>query len=264
MSSSPPFPLPLTTLGVPKPAPTHTHPKSSFLPLPFVPEQLAKSKAWVRKEEGGIQPPRCTACGRAPSGSRTHPRGLTLSFWKEWRKLPPSSPSSLGVPGGLLMPLMLFGEFCRRRSGEAVSRSLHPQSTTGQGRGPAGPAPVPTQGPVREEGSRSCPAAHLLLEVHLCLLTLWRGDKRRKALLKAHPQPRLPPAPLLPSTFPPGSGSRGGSRGAHLRIRSCDGAPCRPCRPWGRQSQGPSGTADEKTTPTSTQKQYRGGHSGSG
>lgn len=42
---------------------------------------------------------------------------LTLSFWKEWRKLPPSSPSSLGVPGGLLMPLMLFGEFCGGQEG---------------------------------------------------------------------------------------------------------------------------------------------------
>lgn len=42
---------------------------------------------------------------------------LTLSFWKEWRKFPPSSPSSRGVPGGLLMPLMLLGEFCRERRG---------------------------------------------------------------------------------------------------------------------------------------------------
>lgn len=36
---------------------------------------------------------------------------LTFSLWKEWRKFPLSSPSSLGVPGGLLMPLKLFGEF---------------------------------------------------------------------------------------------------------------------------------------------------------
>lgn len=42
---------------------------------------------------------------------------LTLSFWKEWRKFPPSSPSSRGVPGGLLMPLMLLGEFCRESRG---------------------------------------------------------------------------------------------------------------------------------------------------
>jgi len=34
--------------------------------------------------------------------------------------------------------------------------------------------------------------------------------------------------------------------GAHLTIRSCDGAPCRPCRPSGRRSRGPSGTAEEK------------------
>lgn len=40
---------------------------------------------------------------------------LTFSLWKEWRKFPLSSPSSLGVPGGLLMPLKLFGEFWRRR-----------------------------------------------------------------------------------------------------------------------------------------------------
>lgn len=56
-----------------------------------------------------------------PRGLSHHPQAgthsLTLSFWKEWRKLPPSSPSSLGVPGGLLMPLMLFGEFCGRWRG---------------------------------------------------------------------------------------------------------------------------------------------------
>lgn len=38
---------------------------------------------------------------------------LTFSLWNEWRKFPLSSPSSLGVPGGLLMPLKLFGEFWR-------------------------------------------------------------------------------------------------------------------------------------------------------
>lgn len=38
---------------------------------------------------------------------------LTFSLWKECRKFPLSSPSSLGVPGGLLMPLKLFGEFWR-------------------------------------------------------------------------------------------------------------------------------------------------------
>lgn len=43
----------------------------------------------------------------------------------------------------------------------------------------------------------------------------------------------------LPEPQPPRAG-------AHLTIRSCDGAPCRPCRPWGRQSRGPSGTAEEK------------------
>lgn len=40
---------------------------------------------------------------------------LTFSLWKEWRKFPLSSPSSLGVPGGLLMPLKLFGEFWKQR-----------------------------------------------------------------------------------------------------------------------------------------------------
>lgn len=39
---------------------------------------------------------------------------LTFSLWKEWRKFPLSSPSSLGVPGGLLMPLKLFGEFWKQ------------------------------------------------------------------------------------------------------------------------------------------------------
>lgn len=52
---------------------------------------------------------------------------LTLSFWKEWRKFPPSSPSSRGVPGGLLMPLMLLGEFCREsRGGEPWAPSNLP------------------------------------------------------------------------------------------------------------------------------------------
>lgn len=51
--------------------------------------------------------------------------GLTLSFWKEWRKFPPSSPSSRGVPGGLLMPLMLLGEFCgERKVGESTLQKL--------------------------------------------------------------------------------------------------------------------------------------------
>lgn len=36
---------------------------------------------------------------------------LTLSLWKGLRKLPPISPSSRGVPGGLFMPAMLLGEF---------------------------------------------------------------------------------------------------------------------------------------------------------
>lgn len=36
---------------------------------------------------------------------------LTLSLWKGFRKFPPISLSSLGVPGWLLM-LMLLGEFC--------------------------------------------------------------------------------------------------------------------------------------------------------
>lgn len=54
---------------------------------------------------------------------------LTLSFWKEWRKFPPSSPSSRGVPGGLLMPLMLLGEFCRESiRGEPQAASNLPPS----------------------------------------------------------------------------------------------------------------------------------------
>lgn len=58
---------------------------------------------------------------------------LTLSFWKEWRKLPPSSPSSLGVPGGLLMPLMLFGEFCGKWRGGGERVPTTPQNATGAG-----------------------------------------------------------------------------------------------------------------------------------
>lgn len=56
----------------------------------------------------------------------------------------------------------------------------------------------------------------------------------------------------LPSTNPTQQDSHGGSlrrgAGAHLTIHSCDGAPCHPCHPWGRRSQGPSGTAEGKAT----------------
>lgn len=38
---------------------------------------------------------------------------LTLSLWKGFKKFPPISPSSLGVPGWLLR-LILLGEFCKQ------------------------------------------------------------------------------------------------------------------------------------------------------
>lgn len=51
---------------------------------------------------------------KSPTGRSWQKLILTFSLWKEWRKFPLSSPSSLGVPGGLLMPLKLFGEFWRQ------------------------------------------------------------------------------------------------------------------------------------------------------
>lgn len=97
---------------------------------------------------------------------------LTLSFWKEWRKFPPSSPSSRGVPGGLLMPLMLLGEFCReRRGGEPVDPQSLPRQTRKKAfrwRGLGDGAGWGRVGTVREE----TPNTHSLLEVHLCHLTL--------------------------------------------------------------------------------------------
>lgn len=48
-------------------------------------------------------------------------RGLTFSLWKECRKFPPNSSPSLGVPGGLLMPLRWFGEFCEE-AGKRLSK----------------------------------------------------------------------------------------------------------------------------------------------
>lgn len=40
---------------------------------------------------------------------------LTLSLWNGFKKLPAISPSSRGVPGGLFIPVMLFGEFQKSR-----------------------------------------------------------------------------------------------------------------------------------------------------
>lgn len=134
----------------------------------------------------------------------------------------------------------------------------------------------------QEKGDpHTCFAAHLLLEVHLCLLTLCRGTHKRTALLSMQQQPPCPPI-LLPLDTPPsqmlcfehcselsadlGTGQALGCSarvpgeqrrretpratapltGTHLTIHSCDGAPYRPCRPWDHQSQGPSGTAEEK------------------
>lgn len=93
-------------------------------------------------EDPSLHPPATREPSPRPQEALTH--SLTLSFWKEWRKLPPSSPSSLGVPGGLLMPLMLFGEFCRRWGGEAVSRSpALPKTPWGQDAALPAPATSP-------------------------------------------------------------------------------------------------------------------------
>lgn len=124
---------PLPSLGKLHPAEDPSSHPSAYSSSPLsVLEQLTHSTTQVQKTpHHQAQPPPCRGCpGDRPllsPGSHS----LTLSFWKEWRKLPPSSPSSLGVPGGLLMPLMLFGEFCGRWGKEVVSRSLWPPKRPG-------------------------------------------------------------------------------------------------------------------------------------
>ena len=66
---------------------------------------LAPSKYYSPRQFRGV---------RAEERNRKEEKRLTFSLWKEWRKFPLSSPSSLGVPGGLLMPLKLFGEFWKQ------------------------------------------------------------------------------------------------------------------------------------------------------
>lgn len=261
-------PLCLTTLGVPKPAPTHTHPKSSFLPLPFVPEQLAKSKAWVRKEEGGIQPPRCTACGRAPSGSRTQPQGTHIVVLEGMEKvasqLPVVSWSARGIANATYVVWRILQK-TKRGGGEQVPA---PPEHHGAGTWPRRPRSRPHPKPGERRGLTQPPSSSLTFGSPSMSPDPVAWGQKEKSLVEGAPAAPAPSCPAPPFHFSPGvwkpRGLAGRGGGAHLRIRSCDGAPCRPCRPWGRQSRGPSGTADEKTTPTSTQKQYRGGHGGSG
>lgn len=56
---------------------------------------------------------------------------LTLSLWNGFKKLPAISPSSRGVPGGLFMPAMLLGEFCRGR-GIMFAHQPERKATLGQ------------------------------------------------------------------------------------------------------------------------------------
>lgn len=82
-------------------------------PARLVSASRPHNSPWPRKRRNpGAKP------GRGAGGHAA----LTLSFWKECRKFPPSSPSSRGVPGGLLMPLMLFGEFWREQRGGEPQR----------------------------------------------------------------------------------------------------------------------------------------------
>lgn len=109
--AQPPLHQPLSTRAPPSHHTPQTSTTALFPPARFsVLEQLTHGTSQV-------QNPPITALGHLGDCPPIPRQALTLSFWKEWRKLPPSSPSSLGVPGGLLMPLMLFGEFCGRWEG---------------------------------------------------------------------------------------------------------------------------------------------------
>lgn len=74
------------------------------------------------------------------------------------------------------------------------------------------------------------------------------GLPRRFPVLQALVRTGGPPWDALPRERRHGGAPRAAAprAGAHLTIRSCDGAPCHPCRPWGRRSRGPSGTVEEK------------------
>lgn len=185
---------------------------------------------------------------------------LTLSFWKEWRKFPPGSPSSRGVPGGLPVSPILLGEFCRE---QAVSpgppTACHP---SGMGKGLL-------EGAFVREGGRE--HTHSLLEADLCHLTL-EGKRKPSSGSRPffcagaskcfHPNPKhfakedLLPRQHLPlwiflwglGSVEPGAeaakaSGKSGRVLTYLAGRSCGVAPCRPCPPPpGRPSLDPSGT----------------------
>lgn len=160
--------------GILSPPSVHPHPPQDpklhpplyfFLPT-FCPGAAHRSKRHQPPSPPIPVPPQGPSPGRS---------SLTLSFWKEWRKLPPSSPSSLGVPGGLLMPLMLFGEFCRRWRGEAVSRALCPPKHHGGRMQPPLPQPRSLKVPP-SLGSHRHPSAEKRGPTHTLQLTyFWKS-----------------------------------------------------------------------------------------
>ena len=185
---------------------------------------------------------------------------LTLSFWKEWRKFPPSSPSSRGVPGGLLMPLMLLGEFCGETRG-------------GEPRAPSNLPPLPGREGFLEGAVREETGTHSLLEVRPCHLTL-EGRKSSSgscpffcagASKCFHPNPNILPEDLLPRQhlplriflWGPGSAepgaeaakaSREGRQGADLPNEPfmwCGSMP--PMPPIGPSEPGPIGNCGRST-----------------
>lgn len=236
---------------------THPHPPNvSLPPLPFVPELLAKSKTWVRKEEGGIRAPRRTACGRAPSGSRAHARGTHIVVLEGMEKvasqLPVVSWSARGIANATYVVWRILQK-TKRGGGEQVPASPEHHRAGTRPRRPRS-RPHPRLGERR--GLTQPPSSSLTFGSPSMSPDPVAWGQKEKSLVEGAPAALAPSCPAPPFHFSPrawkprGLAGRGGS--THLRIRSCDGAPCRPCRPWGRQSRGPSGTADEKTTPTST------------
>lgn len=194
--------------------------------------------------------------GRAPSGSRAHARGTHIVVLEGMEKvasqLPVVSWSARGIANATYVVWRILQK-TKRGGGEQVPASPEHHRAGTRPRRPRS-RPHPRLGERR--GLTQPPSSSLTFGSPSMSPDPVAWGQKEKSLVEGAPAALAPSCPAPPFHFSPrawkprGLAGRGGS--THLRIRSCDGAPCRPCRPWGRQSRGPLGTADEKTTPTST------------